>query len=95
MGTNKPLNKSDIIEAIANGAGINKKEAAGAYDAMVDIVYKNTKNDLTLPGLGKFSVAHREERQGRNPQTGASITIKAKDVVKFKVAKACQDAVTG
>jgi len=49
----------------------------------------------TLPGIGKLKLAHRKARMGRNPQTGAPIQIKAKTVVKFRVAKAAKDAILG
>jgi len=65
------------------------------FRTIVGLVYKSAKNSITLPGLGKFSVTQRKARNGRNPQTGETIKIKAKKVVKFKVAKGCQDAVTG
>jgi len=89
----KPLTKGDIIDAIASATGGTKKDAAAAYECIVSLVVKNAKNDITLPGLGKFSVASRKARTGRNPQTGETIKIKAKKVVRFKVGKGLQDAV--
>lgn len=95
MATKKALTKSDIIDAVAKETGITKKAASAALDTLTGLVYKNAKNGITIPGLGKFTVAQRKARTGRNPQTGETIKIKAKKVVKFKVAKACQDSVTG
>ena len=95
MAGKKPITKGEIIDTIAKETGITKKAATGAFDTIVGLVYKNAKNGVTLPGLGKFSVAQRKARKGRNPATGETINIKAKKVVKFKVGKACQDAVTG
>lgn len=95
MEPKKPLTKKEIIDTIVKETGVTTKAATGALDAIVGLVYKNAKNSITIPGLGKFSVEERKARTGRNPKTGEAIEIKAKDVVKFKVAKACQDAVTG
>jgi DNA-binding protein HU-beta len=57
------------------------------------MAYKNAKNSFTLPGLGKLVLVNRKARTGRNPATGETIKIPAKKVVKFRVAKACKDAV--
>ena len=59
------------------------------------LAYKNAKNSFTLPGLGKLVLVHRKARLGRNPATGETIQIKAKKVVKFRVAKAAKDAILG
>ena len=62
---------------------------------MVGMAYKNAKNSFTLPGLGKLVLVNRNARMGRNPATGATIKIPAKRVVKFRIAKACKDAILG
>ena len=59
------------------------------------MAYKNAKNGFTVPGLGKLVLVNRKARMGRNPATGAAIKIPAKRVVKFRVAKACKDAILG
>jgi DNA-binding protein HU-beta len=59
------------------------------------MAYKNAKNSFTLPGLGKLVLVNRNARMGRNPATGATIKIPAKRVVKFRIAKACKDAILG
>jgi DNA-binding protein HU-beta len=59
------------------------------------MAYKGAKNGFTVPGLGKLVLVNRKARIGRNPATGETINIPAKRVVKFRVAKACKDAVLG
>ncbi|QMU55722.1 MAG: HU family DNA-binding protein [Candidatus Mycalebacterium zealandia] len=91
------MTKSDIASHIAMKCDISKKAAGEVLDEIASVVYKGTKKskEFTLPGLGKFVVSKRAARMGRNPATGATIKIPAKNVVKFKVAKACKDAVVG
>ena len=91
----KPLTKSQIAAAIAEGAGITKKAAAEILESLAQLAYKNAKNSFTLPGLGKLVLVNRKARIGRNPATGAEIKIPAKRVVKFRVAKAAKDAILG
>jgi DNA-binding protein HU-beta len=91
----KALSKSQIAAAIADKAGITKKQAAQILEIITDLAYKNAKNTFTLPGLGKLVLVNRKARIGRNPATGEQIQIPAKKVVKFRVAKACKDAVLG
>ncbi|MEI6126844.1 MAG: HU family DNA-binding protein [Pseudomonadota bacterium] len=66
-------------------------------DLLTDIAYKETKKkgSFVLPGFGKLVKSQRKARMGRNPATGETIKIKAKTVMKFRVAKACKDAVIG
>jgi len=72
------------------------QESAGQFlDDLAALAYKEAKNTFTLPGLGKLVLVNRKARMGRNPQTGEPIKIPAKRVVKFRVAKACKDAVLG
>ncbi|MBZ0178311.1 MAG: HU family DNA-binding protein [Melioribacteraceae bacterium] len=91
----KQLTKGDIVDHLAKKTGVTKKVANEMLAELNSLVYKNAKKDFTIPGLGKFTVVKRKKRTGRNPQTGAAITIPAKNVVKFKVAKQVQDAVVG
>ena len=91
----KALTKSQTIAAIAEAAGITKKQAAEIVQIIVDLAYKNAKNTFTLPGLGKLVLVNRKARIGRNPATGEQIQIAAKRVVKFRVAKAAKDAILG
>lgn len=89
----KPKTKSEILAGIAEAAGMSKKQAAAALDALLDMAYKGAKDGFTLPGLGKLVLVQRKARKGRNPATGAEIMIAAKKVVKFRVAKAAKDAI--
>jgi DNA-binding protein HU-beta len=91
----KAMTKGQILGGIAEAAGITKKQAGEALDALVMMAYKGAKNGFTLPGLGKLVLVNRKARMGRNPATGAAIKIPAKKVVKFRVAKACKDAILG
>ncbi|MDA7916312.1 HU family DNA-binding protein [Verrucomicrobia bacterium] len=89
----KPLTKSQIATEIAEAAEIPKKTAVLILDHLAQMAYKNAKNSFTIPGLGKLLVVNRKARMGRNPQTGEAIKIAAKKQVKFRLAKACKDAV--
>lgn len=91
----KALSKSQIAAALADKVGITKKDAVTVLDQLATLAYKNAKNSFTLPGIGKLVLVNRKARIGRNPATGAQIQIPAKKVVKFRVAKACKDAVLG
>jgi len=89
----KGLTKGQIVAGVAEAAGINKKQAGAAIEALVNMAYKNAASGFTVPGLGKLVLLDRKARQGRNPATGATIMIPAKRVVKFRVAKACKDSI--
>lgn len=91
----KTLTKSQIAASIAETVGLTKKQATETIEALVNLAYKNAKNTFTLPGIGKLVLVNRKARQGRNPATGETIQIPAKRVVKFRVAKACKDAILG
>ena len=91
----KALSKSQIASAIAEKAGLTKKQAGEILEHVAELAYKNAKNTFTLPGLGKLVLVNRKARMGRNPATGAEIKIPAKRVVKFRVAKAAKDAILG
>jgi DNA-binding protein HU-beta len=84
------MNKAELIEKISGDAGLSKKEANAALDSFTDAVAKTLKKGakVTLVGFGTFSVSKRAARTGRNPQTGATIKIKAKRVAKFKAGAA-------
>ncbi|MBP1590380.1 MAG: HU family DNA-binding protein [Kiritimatiellae bacterium] len=91
----KALTKSQIVAAIAEKTEITKKQAKAALEALTELACKNAKNGFTLPGLGKLVLVQRKARMGRNPATGAQIKIPAKKVVKFRIAKACKEAILG
>ena len=89
------MNKSELIDAIADSADISKAAAGRALDAMVGSITDSLKNgdQVTLIGFGTFSVKERAARTGRNPQTGQEIKIAASKVPSFKAGKALKDAV--
>lgn len=91
----KALTKSQIAAAVAEKAEIPKKKAAEILEIVAGLAYKHAKNSFTLPGLGKLVLVNRKARMGRNPATGEEIKIPAKKVVKFRVAKACKEAILG
>ncbi|WP_024298697.1 HU family DNA-binding protein [Methylomicrobium lacus] len=89
------MNKSELIDAIAQNAGLTKADAGRALDGFIKAVEETLKagDSVTLVGFGTFSVKERPERKGRNPQTGEEITIKAAKIPAFKVGKSLKDAV--
>jgi DNA-binding protein HU-beta len=91
----KVMTKSQLVSHIAEKNGLTKTSAAAVLDTLACVAIAETKKSgqFVLPGIGKLVKAHRKARVGRNPQTGAAIKIPAKTVVKFRVAKACKDAV--
>ena len=89
------MTKSQIIEGIAEKAGITKKQAVAALEALVAMAYKGTAAGFKIPGLGKLVKVQRNARTGRNPATGATIQIPAKTVLKFRVAKQAKDSILG
>ena len=91
----KALSKSQIAAELATKSGLTKKATAEILEFIAALAYKNAKNNFTLPGLGKLVLVNRKARMGRNPATGEAIQIKAKRVVKFRVAKAAKDAILG
>ncbi len=89
------MNKSELIDQIAESADISKAAAGRALDATVAAVKTALKKggEVSLVGFGTFYVGKRAARTGRNPQTGASIKIKAAKVPKFRAGKGLKDAV--
>jgi DNA-binding protein HU-beta len=87
------MTKADLVDFIADEAGISKTASALALNAYVKAVAKELKKTgkLGLVGFGTFSVVKRKAREGRNPQTGKKIKIPAKKVIKFKAGKALSD----
>jgi DNA-binding protein HU-beta len=83
------MNKAELIAKIAEDAGITKTQANTALDSFVEAVTKTLKGGgkVTLVGFGTFSVSKRAARNGRNPQTGEVIKIKARKVARFKAGK--------
>jgi DNA-binding protein HU-beta len=83
------MNKAELIAQISEDAGITKTQANTALDSFVDTVTKTLKkgDKVTLVGFGTFTVSKRAARNGRNPQTGEVIKIKARKVARFKAGK--------
>lgn len=91
----KPLTKAQIIEYLSKKTDLTKKDIQNVFNELSQLAYKQIKNDFTIPGIGKLVLVKRKARKGRNPQTGEAIKIPAGKSVKFRVAKACKDTVTG
>src|ERR1700686_1350202 len=89
------MTKTQLIRHLAEKTELNNKTAALFLEQLADTAIKETKKNgvFVVPGLGRLVKAHRKARVGRNPQTGEPIQIKAKTVVKFRVAKAAKDAI--
>lgn len=89
------MNKSELIDAIAEKAEIPKTQAANALDKLLETITEQLSagNDITLVGFGTFTTKKREARTGRNPQTGASMQIEASTTPAFKPGKGLKDAV--
>ena len=91
------MNKTELVAAIAEEAGLSKKDAEKAVKAFTDVVTKQLKKGqkVQLVGFGTFEVTKRAAREGRNPQTGAPMKIKASKAPKFSAGKALKDLVNG
>ena len=89
------MNKTELVAAIAEKAGLSKKDAEGAVKAFTDTVAEQLKagEKIQLVGFGTFEVAERAARTGKNPQTGEAIKIPASKAPKFKAGKALKDVV--
>ena len=89
------MNKTDLLDAIASAADLSKADAGRALDAVVDSITDSLKkgDPVSLVGFGTFQVKPRAAREGRNPQTGATIQIAASNQPSFKAGKALKDAV--
>ncbi|MFL2727641.1 MAG: HU family DNA-binding protein [Gammaproteobacteria bacterium] len=89
------MNKSDLVDAVANDSDMSKAQAARAVDSVLANVGDALGNgdSVSLVGFGTFSVRHRAAREGRNPQTGASMHIAASKVPGFKAGKGLKDKV--
>ena len=87
--------KADVINAIAEQAGISKKEASAAFDAFVGYISDSCQRGdrCAIPGLGSFNISQRRAREGRNPRTNEKINIPASKNVRFKAGKDLRDLV--
>ena len=91
----KGMTKTALVRAMAEKMELTNKQASGFIELLADTAVKETKKngEFTIPGIGKLVKAERKARLGRNPQTGESIKIKAKTVVKFRIAKVAKDTI--
>ena len=89
------MTKTQTVKHLAEKAGTNNKTSAAYLGHLADLAIAQTKKHgvFVIPGLGRLVKVNRKARMGRNPQTGEAIKIPAKTVVKFRVAKACKEAV--
>ena len=90
------MKKSELVEQMAEAAGISKITANVALNSLIDGITKALKEKdgkITLVGFGTFSKVHRKARKGRNPQTGETIDIKASNAVKFKPGTKLKDEI--
>jgi DNA-binding protein HU-beta len=91
----KAMTQTQIIDSLAKSSDLSKKQVKLLLTNLTALAYKQAKNGFTIPGIGKLVRVHRKARTGRNPATGATINIPAKNVVKFRVAKAAKDSIVG
>jgi DNA-binding protein HU-beta len=91
----KGMTKTALVRHMAEKLEITNKQAAAGLELLAETAVKETKKngEFTIPGIGKLVKAERKARLGRNPQTGETIKIKAKTVVKFRVAKVAKDTI--
>ena len=89
------MNKTELVAAMADAAGLSKKDALKALKAFTDVVAEELKKDgkVQLVGFGTFEVSKRAAREGRNPQTGKTMSIPASKAPKFKAGKALKDSI--
>lgn len=93
----KPMTKTQLVAALADEMGSDKKSANGALDAVIAVITREVSGGgaVTLPGVGKIYCRERPERMVRNPATGEQIHKDADKVVKMTIAKALKDSVNG
>lgn len=89
------MKKVELVEAVADKAGLTKADATRAIDATFEAITEALANGdkITLVGFGTFGISKRAAREGRNPRTGATVQIEARNAVSFKAGSALKDAV--
>lgn len=89
------MNKKYLVEQVMATTDWSREKASDAVDVVLEVIRDSLarQQDVRLVGFGTFSVAHRRQRRGRNPRTGAEILIRASNIPKFKAGKALKDAV--
>ena len=95
MAEKKKLTQAQVVAALAERTGSNKKDTKSMLEALADLAVKETKRAgvCIIPGIGRLVRSDRKARLGRNPATGETIKIPAKKVVKFRLAKSAKDAI--
>lgn len=89
----KAMTKAQLVGVLADAAEVTKAQAKTMLDTLAKTAYKEAKKGFTIPGIGKLVVVKRKARMGRNPRTGEPIKIPAKTALKFRISKACKEAV--
>lgn len=89
------MNKTELVKIVAEKSALTQSDVNKAFDAILEVITESLKNkeEVNLPGFGKFKVSKRAARKGRNPQTGAEINIAAATVPSFSAGKTLKDAV--
>ncbi|MFP4381368.1 MAG: HU family DNA-binding protein [Candidatus Sumerlaeia bacterium] len=89
----KPMTKAQLVTHLSEKCELTKKDVSNVLEELATTAYKEAKKGFTIPGIGKLVVVSRKAREGRNPATGEKIKIPARKALKFRIAKACKDAV--
>lgn len=87
------MTKTEMVTELAERTGLQKTQVSSLLDELATLAYVEAKNSFTIPGIGKLVLVERKARLGRNPATGETIEIPAKTAVKFRIAKACKEAI--
>lgn len=86
------ISKSETLKRLSEKTGLSRVQVTGVLDELASLSYKEARNGFTVPGIGKLVIVDRKARMGRNPATGEAISIPAKRVLKFRIAKVAKDA---
>ena len=87
------ISKSETLNRLSEKTGLTKKQVGQFLDELAALAYKEARSGFTIPGIGKLVIVDRKARMGRNPATGQPISIPAKRVLKFRIAKQAKDSV--
>src|SRR3989442_14251579 len=87
------MSKSGTLNRLSEKTGLNKKQVGQLLDGLAPLAYKEARSGFTIPGVGKLVIVDRKARMGRNPAPGQPISIPAKRVLKFRIAKQAKDSV--
>jgi DNA-binding protein HU-beta len=91
----KAMTKGQLVGHFAEKFSLTRAQSTEVFAELAKVAAKEAKNGFTIPDIGKLVMVKRKARMGRNPQTGEAIQIPARTVLKFRIAKACKDAVLG